>query len=284
MKYGLFTVSVPAYEPIEAMKVAKEIGYDGMEWRVTEDTGDRENPTYWSGNRTSMTAKEVIEKADELKKAAAEIGMEMEALGTYIDCTDAGAVELHMEAAAALGAKSIRVGPGKYPSDSNTPYPEMVKICIKQYSEVAKLAEKYSVKGVIETHMNQLAPSTTKAMTILSNFDPAYVGIMWDPGNQVVEGFEPYEQAIEIAGPYLSEVHIKNMRFVKGEVDRGQQLWTREACPVDQGIVNWYEVMKALKKHNYNGWLNFEDFSNEMPLLEKLKHNLEFIKKCEADA
>ena len=60
MKFGIFTVSIPEYDPEKALEVAAEIGYDGLEWRVIKDDGDRSKPSFWSGNRTSMTAEELL--------------------------------------------------------------------------------------------------------------------------------------------------------------------------------------------------------------------------------
>ncbi|POP36226.1 sugar phosphate isomerase/epimerase, partial [Blautia producta] len=34
MKTGVFTVSMPEYSPKEAVRILKELGYDGVEWRV----------------------------------------------------------------------------------------------------------------------------------------------------------------------------------------------------------------------------------------------------------
>ena len=33
MKTGVFTVSMPEYSPKEAVRILKELGYDGVEWR-----------------------------------------------------------------------------------------------------------------------------------------------------------------------------------------------------------------------------------------------------------
>ena len=109
MKLGVFTVSTPDWAPLEALEKLARMGYDGVEWRVVADEGDRAKPTFWSGNRTSMTADEIIRRADELKAKAAEVGMAMPSLGTYMDCDDPAAVAVSMRAAAAIGAESLRV-------------------------------------------------------------------------------------------------------------------------------------------------------------------------------
>ena len=275
MKFGIFSVCMPEFEPIESFEKAAEIGYKGMEWRVTADNGDRANPSFWSGNRTSMTAEKIIENAAELKKKAASLGMEMPSLGTYIGCADLEVVELHMKAAVAIGARCIRVSPGGYNPEQS--FAEQFKFAREQYFKIEKLAAKYRVKSLIETHMGQLGPSVYKAVQILEGMDPDCVGIMWDPGNQVSEGGETYPMAIDIAGPYLAEVHVKNIKFISEKQDDGSIQWRSVSCPVNEGIVNWPAVIAELKKVDYHGWLFLEDFSTEKPLLEKLTMDFRYI-------
>lgn len=277
MKFGLFTVSTPDYTPEEVIRKAKELGYDGIEWRITRDKGDRDNPTFWSGNRTSMTAEELIENADRLKAVAAECEIEMPALGAYIHCTDLEPVELHFKAAQAIGARNIRVGSGRY--DKEQEYLPQVEHARAQYRIICEMAQKYGVKALIETHMNQLAPTVTKAMNILKDLDPNHVGIMWDPGNQVVEGREEYEMALSEAGDFLGEVHIKNMKWIEdGTGEDGQVQWKRVQAPVKEGQVDWPAVMALLKQRRYDGWLHFEDFSTDVPLEQRLRNNIHWFR------
>ncbi|OGV66576.1 MAG: hypothetical protein A2498_11230 [Lentisphaerae bacterium RIFOXYC12_FULL_60_16] len=277
MKLGVFTVSVPEWDPLECLEQLKTIGYDGVEWRVCEDTGDRAKPSFWSGNRTSMTADELIARADELKARARALGMEMPSVGAYIDCSDLKIVERHFEACRTLGARNIRIGPGGYKLAHGT-YPDQVKKIRRQYHKVAKLAERYGVRAVIETHMGQLCPTVHKAMGVLDGMDPAQVGIMWDPGNQVYEGSEVYRMAIEIAGPYLAEVHVKNSTWGADEVQNGRTTWKCSSKPVHQGIVDWPAVVGALKETGYHGWLFFEDFSTEEPMRDRVARNCRWFR------
>lgn len=277
MKLGVFTVSTPDYSPEECLTNLKNMGYDGIEWRVTEDDGDQSQPSFWSGNRSSMTAKELIEKAPALIKLAKDVGMEMPSLGAYLDCDNMENVKIHFEAAQSIGAKNIRISPGLFDPEKN--YNEQIDIVKEQYSNIAELAKSYSVRAVIETHMRQLAPSISKAMTILSDLDPKYVGIMWDPGNQVVEGVEVYPMAMDIAGPYLAEVHAKNLRWEAGETENGRVKWSGVSCPLREGIVDWPNLIQLLKERQYDGWIFFEDFSTEQPLGTRLKDNLAWFRE-----
>jgi sugar phosphate isomerase/epimerase len=278
MKLGVFTVSMPDYEPIETLEKLKELGYDGAEWRVTEDPGDKSNPTFWGGNRTTLTAEELLEKADELKAKAAELGLEIPSLGTYISMHDQDRIEISMKACAAVGAKNLRIGSGGYDPEAGT-YPEQIKNAKKLYAGIADKAKEIGVRAVIETHMGQLAPSVTKAMRILEDLDPAHVGIMWDPGNQVLEGREVYRMAIEEAGDYLAEVHAKNLRWEKGDFEDGRQKWKCNSCPLREGGADWVEVINVLKNAGYDGWIFFEDFSTEVPLDQRLKENHDWFRE-----
>lgn len=275
IKLGVFTVSMPDYEPAEALRVLKDLGYDGVEWRITTDTGDRAKPTFWSGNRTTMTPQELIERAPELKRQAAGLGLAMPSIGSYIGIAggDFDAAELNMRAAAAIGARSLRISAGGYAAGES--YPAQVAKARAHYARLAELAARHGVRAVIETHMGQLGPSVATARAILDGLDPRHVGIMWDPGNQVTEGSEVYRMAIENAGEYLAEVHAKNARWVAtDQVVAGQRIWKTEPAPLREGIVNWPEVVKALKVAGYDGWIFFEDFSSQAPLRERLQDNL----------
>ena len=275
---------MPDYEPLAALDLLGKLGYDGVEWRCTTDDGDRTKPSFWSGNRTSMAAAEVIQRAPELKARAQAAGVAMPSLGAYIaidGCTFEDA-ELHMRATAAIGAKNVRISAGQY---GRTPdkFWDLFKQARANYAKLADLAAQHNVRAVIETHMGQLGPSVMKARAILEGLDPRYVGIMWDPANQVTEGRETYRMAVEIAGEYLAEVHAKNVRAVATN-DRvtGQRIWRDESAPLRDGIVNWPEVIKALRAVGYDDWIFFEDFSTEIPLLDRLRDNLAWFRELTA--
>ena len=271
MKLGVFTVSMPDYEPLEAATVLKKLGYDGVEWRCTTDTGDRSKPSFWSGNRTSMTAAEIIQRSPELKAT----GLAMPSLGSYIaidSCTFEDA-ELHMRATAAIGAKNLRISAGQYGRQPGK-FWDLFKKARENYAKLADLAAKHNVRAVIETHMGQLGPSAFKARAILEGLNPKHVGIMWDPANQTYEGSETYKMALDIAGEYLAEVHAKNACWLPG--DKG---WRYESAPLRTGIVNWPEIIQCLEAIGYDDWIIFEDFSTEVPLLDRLKDNLAWFRE-----
>lgn len=276
MKIGIFTVSIPEFEPVRALEVAAAIGYNGLEWRVTLDKGDREKPSFWSGNRTSMTPDVLMECAPTLRSTAEKLGIEMPSLGAYTSCFDLETVENVFKAANAVGATAARVNTAGY--NPEVSFAQQLRDNREQFAKVEQLAKRYKVKALIETHMGLLTPTVTTAVQVLEGLDPEYVGIMWDPGNQVEEGRERYHYAINAAGPYLAEVHVKNRATRPVNLKDGSLLWQCDNTPLAFGEVNWPAVIAELKNAKYDGWLMLEDFSTIQPVEERIKSNLDYLR------
>lgn len=276
MKLGVFTVSVPEWDPIETLRILSEMGYDGVQWRVYADK-PQETPGFWRGNRCSMSAEQIIQRADELKAKAAESKLEMPSLAAYVSCDDLAAVELHLQAAKAIGAKACRIGTPGYDAEKGDYY-KLLKSSREQFAQVAKLAAKYGVRAITEIHPGLITTTMSKCRAVLDGLDPKHVGIIWDVCNQVSEGLETYRMALDIGGPFLHEVHVKNCRWVTKGNEGKTVKWVNEPCPIWEGIVDWPAVIKTLKEFGYNGWLHFEDFSTAMPLRQRTKENHDYIR------
>ncbi|MBS1251453.1 MAG: Inosose dehydratase [Anaerolineales bacterium] len=144
-------------------------------------------------------------------------------------------------------------------------------------TEVEALAHDYGVKALIETHHRTICPSASLAYRLVSHFDPETIGVIYDPGNMVHEGFEDYRIGLELLGPYLAHVHLKNAAFSRPEGDGG--VWTPHWAPLEDGVVDFPQLFDALHEVDYAGWLVVEDFSAARPSREALRHNLAFIQQ-----
>ena len=271
MKLGVFTVSLPEYTPEECLEKIHEHGYEGVQWRIIEDNGDKSVPGYWSGNRNSMSLKELQKKTKQLNQLANSLNVSMESLGTYVESQNLDDVKKHFEIAKMLDAKSVRINTGYYNDSEN--FQKQINRLRKQYEKVCKLAEKYDLKALIETRVGQLTPSIGKSMIVLQGLPPEHVGILWDPSNQIEEGLESYQMAIDTAGKYLAQVHVKNKQWEHTEFTDPYVKWKTSNCPIHKGIVNWPSLISLLKKSKYKGWLYFEDFSTNNDTDYKLKYN-----------
>lgn len=274
MLLSIFTVATPDLLPEQMLKAASDAGIQGIEWRykgVPMDAG-QEEPSFWRRNLASIDP----ENADEeIAKAAAlteQFGLKSIALVPYLTSGDLTATELAFQSAHKLGAAMMRVGVPGY--NRSADYHELYKGAIDYLSEVQEMSRQYGVKALVETHHGTIAPSAGLAYRLVSSFDPNHIGVLYDPGNMVHEGYENYRMGLELLGPYLAHVHVKNANWVQLE----QQDSEIETCyqakwsPLLNGVVRWSTVLEDLDSVGYKGYLGIEDFSQSCSSAEMLKN------------
>jgi sugar phosphate isomerase/epimerase len=102
------------------------------------------------------------------------------------------------------------------------------------------------------------------------NFDPANM-LLYDKGDPI--------RAVEILGPDIRSVHVKdaNRPTVPGN-------WGEEV-PLGQGQANIREFVQTLKKVGYRGPLCIErEVGNQEQRVADIAHGIRFLKECLADA
>lgn len=277
MKYAVFTVSLPDSTPEQAVSLLRDAGYDGVEWRVTDQAPSDGPPGFWVGNRCTWPLSSLIDDAPRIRALTEAAGLTMPSVGTYVTCENLALVEQAMQGVARLGAPQLRVNVAKY--DGSVSYLKVRDRSLGQYREVSDLAKQYGVRALLEIHPGNLTPSASAAASFLQSFDPRYVGAIHDAGNMVHEGYEHYRLGLEVLGPYLGHVHLKNGQWARAGVrPDGSVAWRTEWAAVSQGMVDMAALLRALRQVGYDGWLSFEDFSTDGPLSERLRHNLAYIK------
>jgi sugar phosphate isomerase/epimerase len=272
MKIAVFTVMLPDLTPEVAAQELKAAGYDGVEWRVTRIPPERraEPPSFWGNNLCTLEPTEA--EAQRARALAESAGLAIPNLGTYITVGDVAATEEAMHFARAAGSPQMRVGVGGLQGEA---YAKRFAAAQAYLAEVEKLARRYGLKALIEIHHETICPSASLAHRLISNFDPQAIGAIYDPGNMVYEGFENYRMGLELLGPYLAHVHIKNAAFAR---PASGGVWTAIWAPLEDGVVNYPQLFAALRAVGYDGWLSMEDFSAARPSREALRHNLAFVR------
>lgn len=282
MKYAVFTVSTPSMTPEEVAPRLKEYGYDGIEWRVIDEKPNPPGMGFWHGNKSTVSFSELEANAPRIRQLAAENGLEMPALGTYVPASSLEDVETAMRGAVALGIKRLRINVARY--DASEPFMPLWKRDREHYKRVAELARKYSVQALIEIHHRSVCPSASAARMYVEGMDAQHVGVIHDVGNMVYEGFENYRMGLEMLGDYLAHVHVKNARWFPEKYREDKSLiWKCDAAPLHKGIADIRDLFEALQAVGYDGWITVEDFSTERPLDDRLKENLAFLKRVESE-
>lgn len=289
MKFGVFSVSLPEYDIEQSVKILSELGYDGIEWRVNNpppaqkpDNYNYES-RYWSFNHSTLDINNIERDAVRAKSLCDQYGLELISLTTYLKPHQADEVEKVLKAARKIGCKNIRVFPPNYDEKEN--YTTLFARTQDELSVLEKLAAKYDVRINMEIHMGNIIPSASAAYRLVSDFDPKYIGVIYDVGNMVQEGFENYKLGFELLGEYIAYIHIKNAVWVKvGTSDSDAEVWKPVWAPVKKGYADLEKLIKNLKEVGYDDYLSLEDFSNETDTYEKLKENLKYLKQIDKTA
>lgn len=288
MKFSVFTASTPEWSPAEAASTLASQGWDGIEWRVT-DQADSPQPGFWAGNRATWPMSGLEESLPELARITRAAGLEYSGLGGYARCDDHDQVDRLLAATAALGAGQVRVN--VLPLGNSTmggqaatglPYPQLFAATREHYEWVAARAEHHGVKALVELHHGTVTSSASAARRLLEGLDPVHVGVIHDLGNLVIEGWEDPLPALELLGPYLAHIHVKNARWVRKDTrdESGAAVWRHEWAPLADGQGSVLAYFRALAGVGYDGWVTAEDFSTDLPLAERTAGNLDYLRRA----
>lgn len=280
MKFSVFTVMAPDTTPEQMIEHLKEMNYDGVEWRFKDTPTSMKNDpiSFWGNNLCTISPEITDQELDRLSDLTEEHGIEVTSVTPYLEVGDLAATERVLEVAQRLNAKTIRVGVPGYDRTKN--YHDLYEQAISYLKEVEAMCKQYGVKGLVETHHMTIAPSAGLAYRLVSGFDPNHIGVLYDPGNMVHEGYENYRMGMELLGDYLAHVHVKNAQWgIKQEHDDGTVDWGVDWATIEKGIVDWNQVILDLKAVGYDGTIGMEDFSGVYGTKEAMKHNIEWVKK-----
>ncbi|WFR67493.1 sugar phosphate isomerase/epimerase [Curtobacterium flaccumfaciens] len=277
MRFSVFTASTPEWTPEQAATTLAQQGWDGIEWRIV-DQADNGQPGFWSGNRSTIPFTGVLDRIDEVAALMRRTGLAYSGIGGYQPVGDRDAVLTMLRLTAALGAERVRVVMPATGSDR--PYPEVFRATREDLAWVADRAGEFGVQALVEVHQDTITPSASAALRLVDGLDPRHVGVIHDLGNLVVEGFEHLRSGLEMLGPYLAHVHVKNARWAPTGTKRpdGSDDWASEWAPMTTGVAPVAEYLATLTDLGYDGWVTVEDFSTELPLAERTAGNLAYLR------
>lgn len=266
MKLSVFTVSTPEFHPEELAAAARDAGMQGIEWRYKETPREvtSQEPSFWGNNRSTISPSGGDAELERFKQATERVGLRTLSVTPYLQVGDLAAVEEVLHAAQYLGAAFIRLGVPSY--DRSKPFEELFEQAKAYLSASEVLCKKAGIKGLIEIHHGTIAATASGARRLCEGLDSNVIGVLFDPGNSVHEGFENYRMALEILGPYLAHVHVKNASWCLLEKSEDEVAsWTSDWAGLKTGMVPWRQVIEDLAAVGYDGYLGVEDFSKQYP-------------------
>jgi len=109
-----------------------------------------------------------------------------------------------------------------------------------------------------------------KCPNLKVNFDPANM-LLYDKGDPL--------RAVEILGPDIRSVHVKDANRTKVPGTWGEEV------PLGQGQVNIKQWVKTLKKVGYSGPLCIErEVGNQEQRVADIAHGIRYLRECLAEA
>jgi L-ribulose-5-phosphate 3-epimerase len=108
-----------------------------------------------------------------------------------------------------------------------------------------------------------------KCPNLKVNFDPANV-LLYDKGDPL--------RAVEVLGPDIRSVHVKDANRTRVPGTWGEEV------PLGEGQVNIREFVKTLKKVGYQGSLCIErEVGNQQQRIADIAHGIRYLRECLAE-
>lgn len=258
MKTALFTKVLAERSLTEAIEIAGEIGYDGVE------------PM---GREPHLPPDTSLDRAREFRALLDEHGLEVPCLATYtggyVDVSDdereaeLADLERYLELADALDCDLVRHGVGGPPvrevAESD------FEVAASWLGRAADRAAEHDVRLAVEIHAHKLTETTESTLKLLDTVGRDNVGAIHDAGNMYIVDAPYGPETVDRLGDRLFHVHVKDERRVDDDSLPGVfELETRHGPELFQprrlgeGAVDHRPLFEALAESGYDGSLTAE--------------------------
>jgi sugar phosphate isomerase/epimerase len=146
----------------------------------------------------------------------------------------------------------------------------------RQVEEIAADAAATGVTLTIEQHGGTFFSSAGQILDMLRGVGNEYIGIVYDPGNCLSEGFERPSVQVHMLAQLIKAVHVKNYMPIPAEA--AQETLPAEARRLDQGLLDYVDIVARLRAVGFDGYLTLEDFYGGFASVqEKLDWDAEYL-------
>jgi sugar phosphate isomerase/epimerase len=193
-----------------------------------------------------------------------------------------------IDQAAGVGAPIAMIVPG-FVKDG-FPLQEQRKWMVEGLRICAEHAQAAGVKLLIENldypPARPLTGSSAQCSEICKDVNSPNFGRIYDCGATVFVDEDPL-QALEVAAPFLTHVHLKNSRPLRSGENPDRYLDTnsgvrRTHAVMEEGTLDIAAILRGLRKLNYNGHLLIE-YQGEDDPRETAKRNVKYLRRLMAE-
>lgn len=176
-----------------------------------------------------------------------------------------------IEIASELKIETVSLSPGKVIYKSTYRY--SYEKSMEQMSKLAKIAEKLNVILCVENVWQGLILSPIEFSEYCKNIDSPNLMACLDIGNTMISSY-PHHWVQEL-NTKIKKVHVTELRKRRGTI--------YEFVDPGKGNGNWQDIIEALEKVKYKGYLTIEAFGkqgvNDEERLDTLYHCLNHIER-----
>lgn len=161
-----------------------------------------------------------------------------------------------VKSAAVLGAEFFVIHADEYRLEPGMSFHHALKATREYLAPVIDLCGEYGLKPAIENLFEEknrddrtrFCSRTDEVIAVIESFPGTNIGCCWDSGHHNVSfGKNDFAEKLEELAPYIICTHLHD-NYQNRDVHN----------PAFVGSIEWEKAMAILKKHHYNGVLNWE--------------------------
>lgn len=244
IKKGVLTSMLPKEMTWkDKFKLAKDVGFDGVEGQTEED----------------VTIETEMRKASESTGVPIHSVMNMLHWQFPLSSSDTAAVEKSMKGmetsirnAVAWGGNTVLLVPGVV--NPQTGYADAYKRSQTQIRKLIPLAEKSKIVIAVENVWNKFLLSPMEFASYVDSFQSPYVKAYFDVGNILLYGY-PQDWIRTLGKSRIAKVHLKDFHNRRNQLVRAN---VPEFVNLRDGDLDWKEVYKAFTEIGYSGYATVE--------------------------
>jgi sugar phosphate isomerase/epimerase len=161
-------------------------------------------------------------------------------------------VQKVMTLCADLGQRVVVIQAGRVPSeDEAKSAAARPRLLAEALGSLGAFGDRIGVSLALETGLE----SGAALSDYLNRFDTGSLGVNYDPGNLLMNGFDPVESLRALRGK-IRHAHAKDARVA------GASRTAREVA-LGHGDIDWLQLSGAFEEVEYRGWLNVERESGD---------------------
>ncbi|UCJ17131.1 sugar phosphate isomerase/epimerase [Pseudomonas sp. MM211] len=271
-RLGASSASLPSLSPEDLADELARLGYQGVEWRVA-DVGHLDPAHPWDARQNNRCTIAPTEAAViRIQRHCQALGLQIIGLSPYLTVGDLEQASRLIDLAALAGQARLRLWAPNYGSER---YAEAYGRMRRFLDQILPRAEAQGVQLVLEVHQRTICSSPSLAMRVAEHYPASSLGIIYDIGNLAIEGREDVQLSLDLMGPHLAHVQVKNVSYSPLGPGLG---WQWDWCPPDEGVLPLAAMLKTLGASGFADWISIEDFSTTYGDLQKLSRNRDLVR------